>query len=408
MTAILLPSGRLRYHAYVAGVYGPAVGYKLYTYEAGTTTPKATYADSDAQTPLANPIVLDANGECAPYGVGTYKLLLADPSGATVDGWPQDNVYLTGSAASEEWCGTAGGTADALALTPAVGVTAYQSGARFSFVAASANTGAVTVSVDGLASIALTKNGNTALAANDLQIGRLYQIQYDGVRFQLASDPRATLTVTAPNVTDDSDRVVTSGWVKDLTATDAAAGISRFATAAEQAAGAATLVGLDPAGLKVAQIQLAASQATTSGTAIDFGSIPAWAKRVTVMLAGVSTNGTSELLVQIGDAGGIENTAYVSTASAINSAGASSSTGSTAGFIVDSGPAAVSVRGGLVILSRLSGNTWVASSSLTKDTGSNMVGAGYKTLSDTLTQVRLTTAGGANTFDAGVASISYE
>ena len=406
MTAILLPSGRLRYHAYIGGVYGPAVGYKLYTYEAGTTTPKATYSNSDAATPLANPIVLDSNGECAPYGTGNYKLKLTDPDGATV--WTQDNVLLSSTIADEEWCGTAAGTADAITLSPVVGVTAYSSGQRLSFIGAAANTGAVTVNVSGVGAVALTKNGNTALAAGDIQLGRLYQIQYDGTRFQLANDPRATLTVTAPATSDDSDRVVTSSWVKDLTASDTQAGIIEIATDAEAQAGTDTARAITAANLKAAQIQLSASQASTSGTSLDFTGIPSWAKRVTVMFSAVSTNGTSEVEVRIGTASGVEATTYVSTASAINAAGASSSTNSTTGFIVDSGPASGSSRSGIITISKLTGNTWVFASSLTKDTGANMVGAGAKTLASTLDRVRVTTVGGANTFDAGTIAISYE
>jgi len=40
--------------------------------------------------------------------------------------------------------------------------------------------------------------------------------------------------------------------------------------------------------------------ASTSGTSIDFTSIPSWVKRITVMFNGVSTNGSSNLLVQLG------------------------------------------------------------------------------------------------------------
>jgi hypothetical protein len=54
------------------------------------------------------------------------------------------------------------------------------------------------------------------------------------------------------------------------------------------------------------------AQASTSGTAINFTGIPSWVKRITVMFSGVSTNGTSHLLVQIGDSAGVENTGYVS------------------------------------------------------------------------------------------------
>ena len=42
------------------------------------------------------------------------------------------------------------------------------------------------------------------------------------------------------------------------------------------------------------------AQASTSGTSIDFTSIPSWVKRITVMFNGVSTNGSNNLLIQIG------------------------------------------------------------------------------------------------------------
>lgn len=41
----------------------PANGYKLYTYDAGTTTPRATYTDQTGNSAQANPIVLNARGE---------------------------------------------------------------------------------------------------------------------------------------------------------------------------------------------------------------------------------------------------------------------------------------------------------------------------------------------------------
>ena len=40
----------------------PLSGGKLYTYEAGTTTPLTTYTSSSGGTPHANPIILDAAG----------------------------------------------------------------------------------------------------------------------------------------------------------------------------------------------------------------------------------------------------------------------------------------------------------------------------------------------------------
>lgn len=90
------------------------------------------------------------------------------------------------------WCGAAGGTADAISLSPAVGISAYAAGQTFWFIPSGANTGAVTVSVSGLTTKALTKNGTTALSAGDLATNRIYSIVYDGTRFQLQSDPLGT------------------------------------------------------------------------------------------------------------------------------------------------------------------------------------------------------------------------
>lgn len=407
MTAILLPSGRLRYHAYINGVYGPAVGYKLYTYAAGTTTPKATYADSDMATPLANPIVLDANGECAPYGTGVYKLLLTDPAGATVDGWPQDNVPLSNSAADEEWCGTAGGTANALVLSPNIGISAYGPGDRFSFIAAGANSGAVTVNVSSVGSVALTKNGNSALEANDLQAGKVYQIQYDGTRFQLSNDPRATLTVTAPATSDDSDRVITSAWVKDLVASDTAAGIAELATSDEYTTGTDTGRVLTPATARAANLVLVASKSASS-TAVDFDTIPSWVKRITIMFSGLSTNGASVKMVRLGDAGGIESTGYLSaTAFLLNGAGVVA-TNYTDGFSL-SGTSAGDIQHGSLVLSKLTGNTWIVNGTVGFSSGAAVGSvAGSKTLSAALDRIRVTTTGGADTFDAGTVAIIYE
>lgn len=52
------------------------------------------------------------------------------------------------------------------------------------------------------------------------------------------------------------------------------------------------------------------SQASTSGTAIDFTGIPSWVKRITVMFSGVSTNGTSVPQIQVG-AGSVTTSGYL-------------------------------------------------------------------------------------------------
>jgi len=147
--------------------------------------------------------------------------------------------------------------------------------------------------------------------------------------------------------------------------------------------------------------------ASTSGTSIDFTGIPSWVKRVTVMFSGVSTNGTSAITVRIGDSGGIEATGYQGAVSAIAASVASGGTASSVGYSIG-GASASNQAIGNIVLTNVTGNTWVGSWVMYfNDTQVNQ-GAGAKTLSDTLTQVRITTVNGTDTFDAGTINILYE
>ena len=158
-----------------------------------------------------------------------------------------------------------------------------------------------------------------------------------------------------------------------------------------------------------AAITLGTLQATTSGTAITFTGIPSWAKRVKLMMDGVSTNGVDDLLVQIGDSGGVEITGYVSAGGLVQNAAASAVASSTAGFIMVNGNAANSFYGVMTIsLMDTATNLWVAEFSNRTASTATGSGAGSKALSAALDRVVLTTTGGTNTFDAGSVNISYE
>jgi len=153
-------------------------------------------------------------------------------------------------------------------------------------------------------------------------------------------------------------------------------------------------------------ITRATVQASTSGTSITFGSIPSWVKKITISLEGVSTTGTSGKLIQLGDAGGIETTGYLGSES--NIAGAVGSANVTTGFGIRSVAAADIIHGNIVLMN-ITGNTWVAHGICALSNGATtLVTAGSKTLSDVLTQVRVTTQGGTDTFDAGNINILYE
>lgn len=88
MATFLMPPGRQRGWTN-NGV--PAAGCLLYTYEAGTSTPKATYTDAAGLVPHTNPIVLDAKGEALIYWDGNYRVDLRTAAGVQITGYPIDN-----------------------------------------------------------------------------------------------------------------------------------------------------------------------------------------------------------------------------------------------------------------------------------------------------------------------------
>lgn len=145
--------------------------------------------------------------------------------------------------------------------------------------------------------------------------------------------------------------------------------------------------------------------ASTSGTSIDFTGIPSWVKRITVMFNGVSTNGTSNIQVQIG-AGSVTSTGYIST-SMYTSNAALQVASATTGFVLGQITAA-STLSGLIYIDTLGSNVWVASGHLKTSTTTTSSTAGDITLGGTLDRVRITTANGTDTFDAGSINILYE
>jgi hypothetical protein len=146
---------------------------------------------------------------------------------------------------------------------------------------------------------------------------------------------------------------------------------------------------------------------STSGTSIDFTSIPSLVKRITVMFNSVSLSGTSNFLIQLGDSGGVEDTGYVCTGQSLSGGVGSNSVTSTAGMIIASGSGTVALSGHMV-LTLIGSNLWISSHVGKLLTGAGCFGGGNKTLSDTLDRIRITTVNGTDTFDAGSINILYE
>lgn len=150
--------------------------------------------------------------------------------------------------------------------------------------------------------------------------------------------------------------------------------------------------------------------ASTSGTAIDFTSIPSWVKRITVMIAGVSTSGTSTVQMQLGTSGGVITSGYVGNGDLIVFNGNAGVTAYTSGMAIERGnTTAASTRQGLATFVLVSSNQWVGTYvGSTSGTVGDAFGSTVVTLGGTLDRVRITTVNGTDTFDAGSINILYE
>lgn len=188
-----------------------------------------------------------------------------------------------------------------------------------------------------------------------------------------------------------------------------------LATQAEMEAGTATGIRLMTpervaqaiAALAGNGITIGAFTAWTSGAYKDITGLPAGAKRITISPKALSTTGTSNLLIQIGDAtGGLKTSGYTSGCTNDNGTRVTS----TAGMIVTSVQSAGDNRTGTVVLTLVdeSANTWVSSGQLAGGDGIDANSGGQVSLSGPLDRFRFTTVGGSDTGDAGGFGYSVE
>ena len=86
----------------------PLAGGKLYTYQAGTTTPQATYTTSSGNVARTNPIILDSAGRVPNGGEiwltpPSYKFVLYTSVDVLIATW--DNIFGIGASAVQNYTG---------------------------------------------------------------------------------------------------------------------------------------------------------------------------------------------------------------------------------------------------------------------------------------------------------------
>jgi len=142
--------------------------------------------------------------------------------------------------------------------------------------------------------------------------------------------------------------------------------------------------------------------ATTSGSTVDFTSIPSGTNFIRVLMYGVSLTGSDDFLLQIGTSGTPETSGYVAISERFTNAASS-----TSGFVIDLFSASNVVSGFWELVREPGTNKWVASfTGIEHGASRGRVSSGVLELGGALDVVRLTTV--SSNFDAGTASIFYQ
>lgn len=201
----------------------PLAGGKLYSYQAGTTTPLATYTDYGGSSANANPVVLDANGECDLWlGSQAYKFTMhnsADVLQWTVDNVNQGNLAVATSASQIENLGiTTSVASNALTinLTTSLGATpSSESPVKIGFRNATLSSGlSTTVSAESAVTVVVPSGATLSHADNVANFIYVYAINNSGaielaVSRRMYSE-RTTVNTVALGTGSDANNVIYS------------------------------------------------------------------------------------------------------------------------------------------------------------------------------------------------------
>jgi len=339
-----------------SGTYSLASGNPVVT---GTTI-QSTWANNtldDIATALTASIANDGQTPIlANLPMSGYRHTGVGAASARTDYARTDQVQDS----SLTWGGSAGGTGDALTLTPTPAITAYSAGQSFTFKATASNTTATTIAISGLSAIAVQVNG-AACVGGEITSGQWYSVRLDTTTTAQLTQVGAQLWLGTPtylvgtNITGTAAALNIGGNAATATSSTNVAGGATGDVLYQSAAGTTAFLspgatgiplvsqgaGVAPA-FSTAQIAGGGTGATTAAAAaaslafLANGFVAeqslastgitvtgvANAKRLTIFMRAYadSTNGDT-LSLQLGTSGGVVTTGYVTGGNVTNTTG---------------------------------------------------------------------------------------
>lgn len=146
----------------------PLASGKVYTYDAGTLTPRSLYTNSEKSATTANPLILGSDGASQAYADGAYKFIIKDS--ADVTKYTYDNLVFGVDNDSTLWCGTSTGLSNTYSvfISPNISSASDLNGMVISFLSHQTNTGASTININGIGALNIVRGNLTSLTGGEI------------------------------------------------------------------------------------------------------------------------------------------------------------------------------------------------------------------------------------------------
>ena len=128
------------------------------------------------------------------------------------------------------WGGASSGAANTYTFSVTPAITVYATGQHIRFKAHQTNSGASTININSVGSVALTKIGAAALTGGEITNGGVVDVVYDGTQFQVVGYPSSvdtgqTVVLTASTINGGAGFIVDRAYAEYTTNADITAQI---------------------------------------------------------------------------------------------------------------------------------------------------------------------------------------